>query len=47
MRALIFLLLALAAPATVQPSAETPRQFSDVELETIFAHVLTLPPTRG
>ena len=46
MRALIFLLLALAAPASVQPSA-APRHFSDAELETIFVHVLSLPSSRS
>jgi hypothetical protein len=46
MRALLFLPLALAASAIAQPGP-TPKHFSDADLEAIFAHVLSLPPTRN
>ena len=43
MRAVLFVALALAAPAMVQPCAMAVRQFTTPDLEAVFTHVLSLP----
>ena len=46
MKAVVFFLLAFAVPAMAQP-APAPKHFSDAELETILAYVVSLPRTRS
>ena len=43
MRALLFFLVAYAAPVLAEPAV---RYLSDADLEAVFANVLSLPITR-